>query len=78
MPDLKTSKDQHRTSQQQEQESKQQREQFLKSLTFDDTNLRMNEIEPSHAETFQWMSDEDSKCPWDSFATWLKGDEHVY
>ena len=76
--DLKSSQDQHRSEQRQEQRSQQEREQFLGSSTFDEINKRMNEVSLSHPKTFEWIFDDNIKRPWDSFATWLKGDELVY
>lgn len=78
MQNIRLSQDQAHTHREQMQRSQQQRKQFLDSLTFQETNLRMNEITASHRDTFQWIFDDDSKRPWDSFITWLRGDEPVY
>ena len=58
--------------------SQQAIDQFLKSLTFDDINLRMNEIVGTHAKVFEWIFDEEKPGPWDSFAAWLRSNEQVY
>ena len=51
---------------------------FLKSLTFDEMNLRMNEVSNIHPKTFDWVLDAEKVGSWDNFATWLKGDEKTY
>ena len=51
---------------------------FLKSLTYNEINLRMNEVSDIHPGTFDWVFDETRAAPWDCFATWLKGDESIY
>ena len=76
--DLKVSHVQLHSEQRKKRISQQHQEHFLDSLTFDEVNQRMNEVSESHPETYRWAFDEDIKHPWDSFAAWLKGDEHIY
>ena len=78
MQNIKLSQDQAHTHREQMQRSQQQRKHFLDSLTFPETNLRMNEIAASHRDTFQWIFDDGTKGPWGSFTTWLRGVEPVY
>ena len=75
---IKLSQEEAHTHREQEQRSRLQRQVFLDSLWFDETNSRMNEIAASHRDTFHWIFDDDQKPRWDSFTTWLKGDEPVY
>ena len=53
-------------------------ERFITSLTFEEINLRMNEVSDVHPTTFEWVFDEEKVGPWDNFPAWLKRDEHVY
>ena len=78
MQDLKTSQNEHHLDTEKQKRSNETREQFLRSLAYDEINLRKNEISFSHPATFQWIFDENIQHPWDCFSKWLKSDNHIY
>ena len=51
---------------------------FLKSLRFDDMNLRSNEISESHRETFGWIFNDETGHAWDDFNHWLRKGQKIY
>ncbi|KAL8797253.1 MAG: hypothetical protein Q9182_007218 [Xanthomendoza sp. 2 TL-2023] len=78
MQNFEVSQARQRTDQKEEETSRRQYDQFLESLRFDDMRSRMNEVSESHPNTFQWIFREDIDHPWDNFAAWLRGGDHVY
>ena len=76
--DLTLSQNEHFNKEKQHQHSQQQHDQFLDSLRFNEMHTRMNEVEEPHADTFQWIFEEDASRPWDSFCNWLRDDDTVY
>ncbi|KAL8689092.1 MAG: hypothetical protein Q9224_004725 [Gallowayella concinna] len=75
---LQGSQAQRRKEQKEKETSQRQYDRFLESLRFADMNSRMNDVSLSHADTFQWMFEENIDHPWDNFAAWLRGGDHVY
>lgn len=76
--DLTLSQKAHLVEQNKQQHSQQQHDQILNSLNFIEMHSRMNNIEESHADTFQWIFEQDATQPWDSFCDWLRDDDAVY
>ncbi|CAO1600436.1 hypothetical protein XANCAGTX0491_004125 [Xanthoria calcicola] len=62
----------------QQQHDQQQHDQFLRSLWFEEINTRMNEIADSHSQTLHWMFEDNATRPWDSFCSWLQGNDRLY
>ena len=75
---LEILQEKHRSEGKMELLHQQQHERFVASLTFDEINLRMNEVSSSHPQTFGWIFDDNIDSPWDSFVEWLRGDECIY
>lgn len=78
MQDLNLSQTERLSEQRRQQHDRQQHEQFLNSLWFRDMHTRMNDVAESHPETFHWMFEDNAIRPWDSFCTWLQGDDRLY
>ncbi|KAI4220349.1 MAG: hypothetical protein L6R36_007688 [Xanthoria steineri] len=76
--DLTLSQKAHVVEQNKQYHSQQQHDQILNSLNFIEMHSRMNNIEESHADTFQWIFEQDATQPWDSFCDWLRDDDAVY
>lgn len=76
--ELNISQDQHRSAERRERINQQKHGSFLRSLTFDEINLRKNEVSESHPKTFEWIFDDVIKRSWDSFSTWLISGEGIY
>lgn len=76
--DLSLSQNEHFNKEKQYQHSQQQHDQILDSLRFNEMHTRMNEVEEPHADTFQWIFEEDASQPWDSFCNWLRDNDTVY
>ena len=64
--------------QRRQQRDQQQHEQFLRSLWFEEIHTRMNDIADSHSQTLHWMFEDDATRPWDSFCSWLQGNDRLY
>ncbi|KAI4236155.1 MAG: hypothetical protein LQ349_002726 [Xanthoria aureola] len=62
----------------QQQHDQQQHDQFLRSLWFEEINTRMNDIADSHSQTLHWMFEDNATRPWDSFCSWLQGNDRLY
>lgn len=78
MHELNISQDQHRSAERRERIDQQKHVSFLRSLTFDEINLRKNEVSESHPKTFEWIFDDVIKRSWDSLSTWLISGEGIY
>lgn len=76
--DLSLSQKEQLDEQKKQQHSQQQHDHFLKSLRFSEMHTRMNDVEESHADTFQWIFEDDATRPWDNFCNWLRDDDGVY
>ena len=76
--DLSLSQNEHLNKERKHQHSQQQYDHFLDSLRFNEMHTRMNDVEESHADTFQWIFQDDASRPWDSFCNWLRDDDTVY
>ncbi|KAI4271810.1 MAG: hypothetical protein LQ337_005731 [Flavoplaca oasis] len=64
--------------QRRQQHDQQQHDQFLRSLWFGEIHTRMNDIADSHSQTLHWMFEDDATRPWDSFCSWLQGNDRLY
>ncbi|KAL8976549.1 MAG: hypothetical protein Q9205_007460, partial [Flavoplaca limonia] len=64
--------------QRRQQQDQQQHDQFLRSLWFEEIHIRMNDIADSHSQTLHWMFEDDATRPWDSFCSWLQGNDRLY
>jgi len=53
-------------------------ERLLKSLKCENMNLRLNEIQERHNETFEWIFSEDPEAPYTSLPHWLEADQGIY
>ncbi|KAL9001673.1 MAG: hypothetical protein Q9188_005356 [Gyalolechia gomerana] len=60
------------------QERRRQYDQFLESLRFSEMNFRMNDVSSSHPGTFEWMFDDTTERPWNSFTKWLRAGDGIY
>ncbi|KAI4263815.1 MAG: hypothetical protein L6R42_001051 [Xanthoria sp. 1 TBL-2021] len=78
MQDLSFSQREQLSEQTKRQHSMQQYDQIRNSLWFNEIHTRMNDIEESHADTFQWIFQDDKTYLWDSFSGWLKEGSQVY
>lgn len=78
MQDLSFSQKEQPSEQTKRQHSMQQYDQIRNSLWFNEIHTRMNNIEESHADTFQWIFDDVTTRPWDSLSDWLKEGSQVY
>ncbi|KAL8858122.1 MAG: hypothetical protein Q9178_005299 [Gyalolechia marmorata] len=62
-----------------QQQTQRRCDQFVSSFWFSEMHARMNDVEESHADTFQWIfEDDDATRPWDSFSHWLREGTAVY
>ena len=64
--------------QRRQQHDQQQHDQFLRSLWFEEIQTRMNDIADSHSQTLHWIFEDDAIHPWDSFCSWLQGNDRLY
>ena len=64
--------------QRRQQHDQQQHDQFLRSLWFEEIHTRKNDIADSHSQTLHWMFEDDATRPWDSFCSWLQGNDRLY
>ena len=76
--DLSLSQNEYLNNERKHQHSQQQYDHFLDSLRFNEMHTRMNEVEESHTDTFQWIFQDNASRPWDSFCNWLRDDDTVY
>ncbi|KAL8937887.1 MAG: hypothetical protein Q9216_004193 [Gyalolechia sp. 2 TL-2023] len=78
MQHLEDSQNRNRIEQHEHQQLRRQYDQFVESLHFSEMNLRMNEVSPSHPNTFQWMFDDSVRRSWSRFTDWLIGSDCIY
>ncbi len=53
-------------------------ERLLETLKCENMNLRLNEIQERHNETFEWIFSEDPEAPYTSLPHWLEADQGIY
>ncbi|KAL8751638.1 MAG: hypothetical protein Q9199_006279 [Rusavskia elegans] len=51
---------------------------LLNSFRYSEIHNRMNDVVESHADTFEWIFEQDTTRPWDSFSNWLKEGNTIY
>lgn len=78
MQDLSLLQQEQSAERDKRQHTLQQCDHLLNSFRYSEIHNRMNEVVESHADTFEWIFEQDTIRPWDSFSNWLKEGNTIY